>query len=331
MIRVARIATRWALGLAILATLDGSAIAKKKRAAAPPPPKEATAQTARAIGELSGKFKWGMSHEDAMKIVLDEIAGRYEERIRKESDPFRQDSVRKEMNEQLAKTKASYIKFDGQKTGWDVSIVDHEFAHKNDESMFVIWEKDQRRFLFFHDDHLWKQFIAFNAEHPAFQGKTFDDFADLIQKRYGPAAIVFKKLRTSDDQALDHLEWPPSGDYVMWAIDLTTFYGNYCLSLMQKSAMGEIERGRKENSPQRSSGAGMVDAVLQRDKTTHTVDSNADVVDEITGRSDTPAALDTPTAAETPSPAHGHAKPEPEKPKPAHKSDSLDPLEGTSF
>jgi len=319
---------RWALGLALLATLgEGGALAKKKHAPSTAAPREATAQTARAISELAGKFKWGMSHDEAMKLVLDDIAARYDERIKKETDAFRQDAIRKEMQEQLQKTRGSYVRFDGQKTGWDVSIVDHEFAHHNDESMFVIWEKDQRRFLFFHDDKLWKQFIAFNAEHPAFQGKTFDDFADLIQKRYGPASIVFKKLRTSDDQALDHLEWPPSGDFVLWAIDLTTFYGNYCLSLMQKSAMAEIERTRKENVAQRATGAGMVDAVLQPEKGKPT-DENADIVDEVTGRSgDAPSMGDEPAASRTDHGKRGAPKPE----QPSKPVDTSDPLGGSGF
>jgi len=51
--------------------------------------------------------------------------------------------------------------------------------------MIVMWEKDQRRFLFFYNGKLYKQFIAFNAEHKAFAGKSFDDFAEVIQARTG--------------------------------------------------------------------------------------------------------------------------------------------------
>ena len=49
----------------------------------------------------------------------------------------------------MQKTRSSLVKFDGQKSGWDVSIVDKEFNQSNGESMIVMWEKDQRRFLFF--------------------------------------------------------------------------------------------------------------------------------------------------------------------------------------
>jgi uncharacterized protein YoaH (UPF0181 family) len=318
--RLARLA---ALAIAVVA----AAPAQAKKKAPPRKPVEATAQTARAISELAGRFKWGMSSGEAMKIVADDLTARYEERLKKEADPFKQDVVRKEMNEAQKKLRESYVKFDGQKTGWDVSLLDHEFAHKNDESMFVIWEKDQRRFLFFFQNRLWKQFIAFDAAHPAFAGKTFDDFADLIQKRYGPAAMTFRKLRTSDDQTLDHLEWAPAGDYVLWAIDHTTFYGNYCLALIQKSVMAEVDRGRKENSPQRGGGAGLVDQVTRSEKVHG--DENADIVDEICGRTDAPSQAPG-AAAEEPHPAKGKHGGKPAG-EPTRERDSVDPLDGTNF
>lgn len=249
---------------------------------------EASEQTQRAIGELAGKFKWGMTVDQAMKLVTDDIRARYTERIQAAPNAFEQDALQKQMADDIARLKASYVKFDGQKTGWEVSIVDHEFGLNNDESMFFVGEKDQRRFLFFYQGKLWKQFIAFDAQNPAFAGKSFDDFADIVQRRYGPAAMTFRKLRTSDDQTLDHLEWPPSGDFVLWAIDLTDFYGNYCLSLFQKSKLAEVEAGRKAHGPQTAKDTRLIDAALKPDSTPG--DVNADIIDQITGKAAKDAA-----------------------------------------
>lgn len=318
-----------AVGFAIAFLPSAPSLAKKPVAkkAAPAPVKEAAPETARAISELAGKFKWDMSPDEAMKIVTDEITARFDERVQKENIPARQDKVLRERNDALSKMKESYVKFDGQKTGWDVSLVDHEFAHKNNESMLVIWEKDQRRFLFFQNDKLWKQFIAFNAENPIFKDKTFDDFADLIQKRYGPAAMTFRKQRTSDDQLLDHLEWPPSGDYVLWAIDLTTFYGNFCLSLMKKSAMAVVEKGREENSPHHGNGNAVIDSITKGDEVK--TDSNADIVDEITGRSS--QRSETPAEEAKPD-KHAKKKTEAKSPAaPKKKPVSDDPLDGANL
>jgi hypothetical protein len=103
----------------------------------------------------------------------------------------------------------SYIKFNGQKTGWDVSIVDREFGHRNGESMLVIWEKDQKRFLFFWKERLYKQYIVYNAEK--FKGMDFDTFVGVMEGRYGKASMSFAKKQTDDEMALDFYEWPAAG------------------------------------------------------------------------------------------------------------------------
>lgn len=282
----------WIAALWIAAAVSGSAWAAKetkkadKKAAAV----KASEQTVRAVGELMGKFKWGMTPEQAKKLVEDETNARYQEKIVKERDPLRQDAIRRELTSEIEKVNDSMVKFDGQKTGWDVSLIDHEFAHNDGESMFVIWEKDQRRFLFFFNGKLWKQFIAFNAEHPAFAGKGFDDFAEIIQKRYGTASVTFRKQRTNDEQTFDHLEWPPSGDTVLWAIDMTQLYNNFCLSLFHKEMGAEVEKSRQAHAVRQTragASSALIDSVTSPEETPG--DVNANIADEITGRKPTPA------------------------------------------
>ena len=268
------------MGLAVLVVPTAGEAKKAPKAPAPEP--KAHAPSARAIGDLAGKFKWGMSTDEVLKVVGGDIHTRYDEMIKKELDTFRQDQLRKQESEDVEKVKSSLVKFDGQKSGWDVSLIDKEFAHRNDESMIVLWEKDQRRFLFFWHGKLYKQYIAFNAEHPVFKGKTFDDFANLIQDRYGRAEMKFAPLKTKDDLTLDHLEWPPSGDFVLWAIDQSSFYGNFCLSLSQASVLARLEKSRGEHNPKQAKGNAVIDAVTAPPQVQG--DPNADIVDEVLGR-----------------------------------------------
>jgi hypothetical protein len=259
------------------------ALAKAKKAAgkvAAESSGKKSAPNAKALADLAGKFKWGMTPDEVTKLITDQLTAKYQDQITKEQDVYQQDSLRKSMNEEIEKVKTSYIKFDGQKSGWDVSIVDKEFAHHDGESMMVFWEKDQRRFLFFHNEHLYKQFIAFNAEHPVFQGKTFDDFAKLIEKRFGPAEMKFTSLRTKDEQTLDHLEWAPSGDDELWAIDQSQFYGNFCLVLKQRSTSSQLASKHGDRSG-KGGGNALIDSVTTPDKVAG--DPNSDIVDQITG------------------------------------------------
>jgi hypothetical protein len=266
----------------LVVALPATGWAKKKAAKAASGAAEAQAPSTRAISDLAGKFKWGQSPDEVLKVISGDLHTRYEEQIQKEIDTFKQDQLRKEEGEELEKVKASHVKFDGQKSGWDVSLIDKEFAHRNDESMIVLWEKDQRRFLFFWHDKLYKQYIAFNAEHPIFKGKTFDDFANLIQGRYGRAEMKFAPLKTKDDLTLDHLEWPPAGDFTLWAVDQSSFYGNFCLSLSQTSVLARLEKSRGEHSPKQAHGNAVIDAVTAPAQVQG--DPNADVVDEVLGR-----------------------------------------------
>ena len=243
-------------------------------------------QASRAVGELAGKYKWGMSPSEVMDVIEKEIRAKYDPKIQAEKDPNAQDAVRKEMKDAVEQMRASYIRFNGQKTGWDVSIIDREFGHRNQESMLVLWEKEQRRFLFFWNEKLYKQFIAYNAEK--FKGFDFETFASAMQQRYGKAQMSFAKKQTDDEMALDYYEWPPSGDYLLRAYDQSGFYGNFCLGLIQKSTNPQVEKERLHNSPPRvrHTNVHVVDSVTQGDVTS---DPNADVVDEVVNKRSVPS------------------------------------------
>jgi hypothetical protein len=176
--------------------------------------------------------------------------------------------------------RSSYIKFSGQKTGWDVSIVDREFGHRNSESMLVLWEKDLKRFLFFWKEKLYKQYIVYNAEK--FKGMDFDTFVGAMEGRYGKASMSFAKKQTDDEMALDYYEWPPQGDYILRAYDATTFYNNFCLSIIQKSQWPQIEKERAVNSPPkvRHTNTHVIDNVTTGDSQT---DPNENIVDKMLG------------------------------------------------
>jgi hypothetical protein len=243
--------------------------------------KQASEQTKKAIGELAGRYKWGMSSKQVMDIITGDIKKSYDEKFKKTKSPAEQDRLRSEMNTDITKVRDSLVKFDGQKTSWDISLVDKEFAHRNQESMLIHWEPTQRRFLFFHDDKLWKQFIALNAE--LFEGKTFKEFADMVAARYGePKRVTSTDIRGKE--VLDHLEWPPAGDFFLTAVDHTNLYGNYCLVLAQKSVLDDMAKRRAEANPDKGYHSGIDQVMKGAGKGSKPSDGNTDVVDQITGK-----------------------------------------------
>jgi hypothetical protein len=255
----------------------------QKRPKAPPrkkaPVLKATKQTSAGITQLMGKFKWGMSDQKVLDLLVKNVRNEWEPDIKQTREPMEQDKKRRELVEKLEQVKKSNVAFTGKTTPWDVSLVDKEFAHKNNESMVVSWEKKERRFYFFHNNKLWKLFIAFNAE--LFAGKTCEDFAQAMERRFGKAERKFSATLTGDSK-MDHLAWPPSEGTLMLAYDLTEFYGNFCLVLIDVKESEMVTAGRKTNSPAREYRDPIVDAVTADPNSN--VDVNEDIVDKITGK-----------------------------------------------
>src|SRR6185295_18354560 len=108
---------------------SASAAAKKKPAAA----KAVSAPMASAgeIEKLKGDFKWGMSPDEVLAKMTSKVEAGYAERMKKAAqDPAKYDKIQKEMRAEVEKVKQhSLVKFDGAKTGYDVSIIDQEFGH----------------------------------------------------------------------------------------------------------------------------------------------------------------------------------------------------------
>lgn len=270
------------VGLAMLLAAGGADAAKKKakpKKKAAAIPTVATKETTVAIEKLMGVYKWGMSSQKVLSLLEKDVRDEMEPLIKKTVDPLAQDRMRKEMFEKLKTVKGNYVKFEGKQTPWDVSLVDKEFAHKNSESMAVVWAKKDRRFYFFHNDKLWKIYIAFNAE--LYEGKTFEDFAGTMEARFGKAERKFTTTLKGEAK-FSHMQWPPSATTLLRAIDNTGFYGNFCLALTDKNELPNVRSGRKMNSPKREYSDPLVDAVTKDEGKGG--DDNENVVDKISGK-----------------------------------------------
>jgi hypothetical protein len=237
----------------------------------------------RAISELGAAYKWGMSSDEVLRMLGDQLHTKYSELMSHEPDVYKQDQLRQTERDLGQELRDSLVKFDGvsaSSRSWSTSLVQQEFAQRNDESMLLVTEPKLRRFLFFWHDKLYKQVIAFDSEHAAEQGRTFDDFTRVLQDRYGPAEMRFLPFRTrGDDMKLDHLEWPATGDYQLFASDQSDDYDNYRLVLFHPSVANQVEARRKLHAGAARSG-GIIESATAP-AASSSPDRNEDIVDRI--------------------------------------------------
>ncbi len=276
--------TRCRLILAFLCVASTAGAAPKKK---PPKAPAAAAEKApiavpkaneKAVSELMGPWKWGMTTEEVLAALHRQLSERAAPELGKITDVYEQTRIRKKLLADVDRVRKTRIEFNGQRTGWDVSIIEGEFLHKNGESMLHYRETDpatgreQQRFFFFVGDKLWKQFVAFNME--PYKGKTFADFRAAMEARYGQGAEVKKADRDGKEKVVA-VAWR-AGDTYLRAIDLMKFYANFCLAFSSAPVEDRMAQERAIRFPAPPPPRATVSAPEEK---LH--DPNADVVERI--------------------------------------------------
>ncbi len=209
------------------------------------------------LADLMGYFKWGMTVDETVEALGRQISDRYTPEIKRTSDVYVQNRLRKQIKDETEAARKTYIAFEGQKSGWDVSIIEGEFLQKNDEGMITYREtdpatnRDQQRFYFFYKGKLWKMFVAFNME--PYKGKTFKDFREAMEGRYGTGTPI-TKLTDAGKLRLAAVSWTFGGT-ILRAIDLSQFYGNFCVAVSDQSVEEALAPLRAKRTPVTKSGA----------------------------------------------------------------------------
>jgi hypothetical protein len=278
------------LGAAVaVAGVSGVALAGKKGGGgAAPSASSAEVNKLKAVrlgDPKAGTFKWGMKPEEVMAQVRSSVEAKYEPRIDKaRQDPGLQQRIRDEMQRELTGVKKSYTKFEGQKTGWDVSIIGPEFQQNTSEAVLVTKEDIWTRYFFFFEDGLYKMFLGFNKD--AIGGKSFQEFGKSMESKYGNGREVYRDDKTKGGvvHKLDHYEWSAGGGDRLKLIDRSEFYGVYCLVLYDGSVQDRVNDRRKVVNPGEVKHDELVDGVTGKNAGSKGSDIDDDIIDRVVGK-----------------------------------------------
>lgn len=243
----------------------------------------AAAPNSAAIARSLGDLRWGMEPRAVHQHFSEAIQADYRARLSKAPGAIEEDRLRRAQSDEIRRLRESYVRFTGTRTGWDVSFLQGEFTHGNQESMLVQRDGNSQNFYFFINGRLWKWFKAFDAS--VFDGQSFEQFAAAVQGRFGEAAERSGRLVEGGPQQR-WLEWQDSTTRLR-AIDQTRFYGFYCLVFEDVATLNRLDSLRTNTVATGNNGShALVESVLlPEDGSTGSENGNpnADVVDRITG------------------------------------------------
>ncbi len=267
---------------AIAAKAKAKTKAKKKKApvaktpAAPAPRKVpvVSADSKKKLAGFMGEWKFGMSKEEVVAVFSKSINAKYDDRIKETTDVTAQDRLRRDRKNEIAKISASYVAFDGKRTGWDVSIVEDEFIHKTGESMLEQWEnkdgKNQRRFFFFHEGKLYKMFISLDLSILPEDKRNTETFLRSMQDAYGAGLVEGTTISWS------------AGDFQVRAIDKLKTLSALGIAIEDTGKAKEIIALREANAPKKVETNAIIKAVVDKDGTdAPDVKSNSGAVDAV--------------------------------------------------
>lgn len=250
---------------------------QQQQAKKPPPPKKQTIVSADAkkkLAERMGGFKFGMTKDEVLGVLSKQLDDKYAALIGATEDTVQQDKLRRDKKAEVELIKNSYVKFDGNKTGWDTSIVEDEFAHHTGESMMDRWEntdgKNNRRFFFFYNEHLWKMYISIDTSILPADQRNFDTFKTLLTGQYGAGDVESDKITWHTDE------------FDVRAIDKLHMFGALGLAIEDWKVEKDVVAQRVAHAPAKTDTNAVINAVVDKDGKDHPdTKQNGDAVDAV--------------------------------------------------
>jgi hypothetical protein len=248
---------------------------RPQAAAKKPRPTPMTAEHKKALAELFGGFKFGMSKDEVIAVFAKQLDARYDDQIKETTDTAAQDQLRRDKRNEVNRLQQSYVSFDaGKPSPWDVSIVEDEFAHNTGEAMLERWEnqggKNQRRFFFFFDGKLWKMFISLDVSILPEDKQNFETFRSTMERIYGPGEVDSGKITWRTD-AFDAR-----------AVDKLKSYGALAQVVEDPRVRHQVEAVRQAKAPPRHETNSMIKSVIDSDNKDHpSVKADSSTVDAV--------------------------------------------------
>lgn len=270
-------------------------------------PATATAE----LGSVLGDIEWGDDRDEVLEKLrsakLDEL--REDDRLR--GDRAAMQTARQRALDEMRRIEDTYTELEGERTGYDVSVVAGEFTANNNESMLRVRDDIAQRYFFFLEGELYKLVVAYDEEQIA--NISFDAFVDQTRQRYGTPNST-----EQGDQGLVSARWRDS-NHELKVVDQRHYFGTFTMTFSDRDRVQRLEQAgetfggndqeeeeagvsqRVQSVTDRSGGGGnegVVDDMLGREKLDVEFTSMADEEEEEAEEEATAEADDTPSTGQ---------------------------------
>jgi len=238
---------------------------------------------------------WGASHDEVFGKLKTELDDQYRDEM-KTSDTIKIDRLIRKKAEELKLIRKSLVRFDGQRTGYETSLLSGEVLPRENESLIRVDDRRAQRYYIFRNEKLWKVVVTYNVSSMG----AFADFIGQVRTKYQNP----KKASFSDDtgeRRMTAVTW--EDDHTRLVVeDRSDFYSSYVMKFVQVGTGTELETARANRPKARRTAAeGRAEGMMADIFDGGDNGAGDDLVDAITG-SETTVDLESgrPTVYEAP-------------------------------
>lgn len=202
---------RWVTALGCLVCLVGGGAPGELRAAST------------QLSDTLGDIEWGDSRDEVLQTLKRRMLDALKERPDLKHDRVKMQEARKRALDRHDRIADSYEKLEGNKTGYEVSVIAGEFTKNNGESLLRVNDNMAQRFYFFVDGALYKKVVAYKQS--AIEGVAFRPFIKRVAEKYGRP--IEANSRTIDgEKQLHNVRWADD-DTLLRVEDAREFFGTF--------------------------------------------------------------------------------------------------------
>jgi hypothetical protein len=187
-------------------------------------------------------LKWGDTKTEVIeKLKAKEEAALLED-AKLRNDKILMQRARKEILDRSVELDKSHVRFNGEKSGYEVSVIAEEFTDRNGESMLRIKDKVAQRFYMFVDGQLYKMVVAYNKDY--LQDVGFEAFAAQTARKYGrPVATDYAEI--FGEEELTQVTWEDPRTELR-VENKREFFGTYVMVFSDRDRLKKMQASGKK-------------------------------------------------------------------------------------
>lgn len=233
------------------------------------------------VSAILGVLDWGCGHHEVLAEIKADIDKRFQDELDQTTDVFEIDRIRKRKQMEYARVEKTYVKFGGQRTGYESSLIADDYQANSGEAVIRVDDAAAQRYYFFKDDRLWKVLVAYN--NSVTRRVPFEKFAKQVRKKYGRPIDIDWYTPKGGTKTIRAATW--NDDITQLVVeDRSAFFGSFVMTFLSKVEGVSIEAARPKRGTQQAQVADDPSvASALADITGGTLSDDSDVVDRITG------------------------------------------------